>query len=130
MLLGAYYPSCNNKITIGFYPNYAFRSASDLTAVARATSSEIKGTVLFIPWDDQSYNCPSGVCTVSNCAGGACTINTVALGAYVQPFLDHWIHKNQLSLNPEIVFTLHTGGFNNPGVAEFVNESETVTFKV
>ena len=115
LLLGAYYPSCS-KTTVGFYPNYAFRAATDPTAIARATSSQIKGTVLFVPWNDGAYNCPTGGCTVSNCAGGACTINTTALSSYVKPFLDKWVHKNQLSLNIEVVFTLHSAGFNNPAV--------------
>lgn len=112
-LLGSYYPSCTNT-TIGFYPNYPWRLANDTTAANRAITSHVTGTVLFVNWGDEFYNCPIGGCTVSSCSGGACAINTSALSAYMTPFLEQWTNKTKSSpLNVEIVFTLHTAGFGS-----------------
>lgn len=121
-LMGAYYGSCNKK-TIGFYPNYGpvwpFRSAIDSTTNAKAIESQVKGTTLFVPWNDEFYSCPAGGCSPTNCpTPAACPINTTALTNHVQPFLDKWVSHvgSGFSLNAHVVLNLHHAGFGNPAV--------------
>lgn len=130
-LMGAYYSSCTKK-TIGFYPNYAFRTATDSTTNSRATSSGVKGTTLFVTWNDNFYSCPAGGCNPTSCPTlAACPINTTALTSYVQPFLDQWVDKNHFSLNVNVVLVLHTAGIGSsavgPGHVRPLGVGNTVT---
>jgi hypothetical protein len=106
--LTAYYSSCT-KSTVGFYPNYPWVSATSnptlwSAAQSKATDTPIKGTVLFVPWNntdpvngwyDTSYS--------------TCTLNTTKLSNYLTNFLTPWINKNNLDLNLDLVFIVHSG---------------------